>query len=244
MRSSISIALTLGLFLLLGPAPQADADTTTAVHMVLLEESTGTIVCESEPSGGPGGETGFVDDDCSASIGSHLKFAITIVVDADGVNAWSIDLAWDEQLQNALRMVSVSAPSSFSRGFENPNPPPTMIGYTVQPTPDSVVESSPTSPGLITQVSGGLTQDFNLTIADTSFRAAEVTFVVEGETGTDVQLGFFRTDGASMGNSASQFITPQFGSFAINAPEPSGTLLALASLSSLAILAHRRRRSD
>ncbi len=242
MRSSISIALTLGLFLLLGPAPQADADTTTAFHMVLLEESTGDISCASEPSGGPGG-TGYVDDDCTASNGSHLKFALTLVVDADGTNAWSIDLAWDELLQNALSLVSVTSPSSFSRGFENPNPPPTTIGYTVQ-VPTLEQQSSPILPGRINQVSGGLTQDFNLTISDTSFRAATVTFVVDGGTGTDLQLGFFRTDGASMGNSASQFITPQFGSFAINAPEPSGTLLALASLSSLAILAHRRRRSD
>jgi hypothetical protein len=242
MRSSISIALTLGLFLLLGPAPQADADTTTAFQMVLLEGSTGDIECSGEP-GGPG-ETGIVDGDCSASIGSHLKFAINLFVDAAGVNAWSIDLAWDEQLQNALRLVSVTAPSQFVRGFDNPNPPPATIGYTVQPTPESEQQSSPILPGLITQVSGGLTQDFNLTISETSFRAAKVTFVVDGEAGTDLQLGFFRTDGASMGNSASQFITPQFGSFAINAPEPSGTLLALASLSSLAILAHRRRRSD
>ena len=241
MRSSISIALTLGLFLLLGPAPQADADTTTAVHMVLLGDSTGGLECSGE-AGGPGG-TGFIDGDCSAEIGSHLKFALTVVVDEAGVNAWSIDLAWDQELQNALRLVKVNSPATFYAGFENPNPPPTIIGYTVQP-PTLEQESSPTDPGRINQVTGGLTQDFNLTISNTSFNAGTVTFVVDGTTATDLQLGFFRSDGASMGNSASQFITPQFGSFAINAPEPSGTLLALASLSSLAILAHRRRRSD
>ena len=240
MKSSISIALTLGLFLLLGSAPQADADS-TAIQLVLLDESTGNYVCSGTP-GGPGG-TGIVDGDCSANPGDTLKFAIAMVIDELGTNAWSIDLAWDEQLQNALDLQQVSSVTSFVKGFANPNPPPELIGYTGY-LPELVQHSEPTQAGRINQVTGATTQNLTLTISNTSFRAATVTFVVDGPAATDVQLGFFRTDGATMGSSASQFITPQFGSFAINAPEPSGTLLALASLSSLAILAHRRRRSD
>ena len=244
MRSSISIALTLGLFLLLGPAPQADADTTTAVHMVLLEGSTGNLVCSGAP-GGPGG-TGFVDGDCSANPGDHLKFAITMYADSAGVGAWSLDLAWDQQLQNALELVKVEPVTEFYRGFVDPGPPQVTIGYTFAPPGGTILQqdSSPTQEGRIEQITSGTPNILTDTISETSFRAATATFVVDGTTATDLQLGFYRTDGAVMSNSEYTFITPQFGSFAINAPEPSGTLLALASLSSLAILAHRRRRSD
>ena len=173
MRSSISIALTLGLFLLLGPAPQADADTTTAVHMVLLEGSTGNLVCSGAP-GGPGG-TGFVDGDCSANPGDHLKFAITMNVDSAGVGAWSLDLAWDQQLQNALELlVKVEPVTDFYRGFVDPGPPQVTIGYTFAPPGGTILQqdSSPTQEGRIEQITSGTPNVLTDTISETSFRAA------------------------------------------------------------------------
>ena len=160
-----------------------------------------------------------------------------------GTNSWSIDLAWDELLQDSLELVAAIPVTSFVRGFANPTPPPETIGYTALGL-EEVRESSASVTGKIDQITGAVTQDFNLTIANTSFRAGTVTFSVSKMDSTDIVLGFFRSDGAVMGSGASQFITPNFGSFAMVVPEPNGALLAIASLSSVAFLASRRRRSD
>ena len=110
------------------------------------------------------------------------------------------------QLQNALELVQhvSSRVTEFVTGdsCESQSSLATVtIGYTVRSSPVGLYSSKRvvlTEPGRIDQVtSGGLTQDLAIeTIADTSFRAATVTFVVEGMAPTDLQLGFFRTDGA------------------------------------------------
>ena len=266
MRSSILFALIVGLFLVVGPAPQTEAG--SSVHLVLLNAAE--YECEGDP-GGPTtfeagmlepAQTGVQDGACVAGLTDHLNFAITFdiapltpegcdpalpSVNPDscegGTNAWSIDLAWDEQLQSSLGLIAVHPTTSFTRGFENPTPPPEFIGYSSLDLGE-ITHSSASEAGRIDQVSGAVTQELPGMLNDTSFRAGTVTFEVLKTDATNLTLGFYRTDGAVMGDTASGFITPNFGAFSINAPEPSGTLLALASLSSVAFLASRRRRSD
>ncbi len=222
MRILNSFLLVAGMAFMLAVAPQASA---TSVNLVQLG---GSATCDVG--------TGV----CTGAAGDDIKFAITMVVDAAGVNAWSVDLGWDSALQNALTLDANTIPATFYRGFANPSPPPAQIGYTVQAV-GAIQHSSPTESGHVYQVTGGLTQDFNLTIANTSFRAGTATFTIDGTTQTDIALGFIRTDGADMGDSASQFITPTFGSWIINqAPEPGTTLLMGLGLLGLAIAGRRK----
>ena len=168
-------------------------------------------------SGAAGVRSGTIVNGVCDSFGNgdKLVFAVGFDVDGNGVNAWSVDLGWDASLNNVLTNDAVTPVTSFYRGFANPSPPPAQIGYTVQPTV-AIQQSTPTQGGHVYGVSGGLTQDFALTIANTSFIAASVTFTVDATIGgANLALGFLRTDGADMGNSASAFITPTFGSFHI-----------------------------
>ena len=178
----------------------------------------GTATCTS--GGGTGGE-----DVCTGAAGDTLTFATTMDIDAAGTNAWHIDLAWDQGLENALELTAVNPTTSFVNGFANPSPPPTTIGYNYVGIA-SVQESNAVQGGHVYGVTGAVAQDLSLTIASTSFRAGTVTFSIDTANQTAVSLGFFRTDGAVMGNSASQFITPGFGSWVINqVPEPGTSLL-------------------
>ena len=221
MRILNSFLLMAGMAFMLAVAPQASA---TSVNLVQIG---GTATCDV----GTG--------NCIGGIGTDIKFAITIDVDANGLNAWSVDLGWDSGLENALTLDGNTHPTAFYRGFGNPSPPPTTIGYTVQGEA-GFQASSPTHEGYVHGVTGGLTQDFALTISNTSFRAATATFSIDGTTQTNVTLGFMRSDGASMGNSASAFLTPAFGSWVINqAPEPGTTLLMGLGLVGLALAGRR-----
>ena len=168
-------------------------------------------------------------------------FSVNMDVGPAGVNAWSMDLAWDTDLQNSLTLDNASSTATFYNGFENPTPPPSHIGYNSLLI-TGVEQSSPINAGYINQVTGGTAQDLTLTISNTSFRAATTTFTVNGTAQTEIALGFFRTDGASMGNSASQFITPGFGAFRIGiVPEPGTSLLMGMGLFGLLIAGRSAR---
>ena len=229
---SFLVALLMALFLITvglpGSAFASDVD------LVPLSQ-TGSGACAA--GGGTGGE-----DVCVGAVSDTLAFATTMVIDAAGTNAWSIDLAWDQGLENAVNLVSVSPTTSFVRGFENPTPPPTHIGYSSLAL-GTVTESDATNAGRINQVTGAVTQDLTLMIANTSFRAGTATFSIGATNQTVLNFGFFRTDGAVMGNAASQFVTPTFGSWVINqAPEPGTTLLMGLGLFGLAFAARWNRR--
>ena len=216
----VLVAAPLSLLWLVASTAQA-----TDVNLAFLPAGTKTpaaggasitspsVTCSGgTPGTRPGTIVNGVCDDVIA--GDILVFGVDFQVDGAGLNAWSVDLDWDTGLQNSLTLDAVTPVATFYRGFANPSPPPAVIGYTVQATGASQ-QSSPTQGGYVHTVSGGLTQDFGLTIANTSFRAGTVTFNVNGTAETQLSLGFFRTDGASMGDSASQFITPSFGVFQI-----------------------------
>ena len=214
MRILSSLLLTVGMFFVLAAPQQASA---TDIGLVPIG---GTAVCTA--GSGTGGE-----DACTGTTGDSVIFAITMGIDAAGTNAWSIDLAWDQSLENALTLTAANPNASFS--FDNPTPPPASIGYTSLAL-GNLTESDATNAGLQEQVTGAIAQDLTLTVASTSFRAGTVTFGIDSTDETNVALGFFRTDGAVMGNSASQFITPTFGSWVINqvpesGPEPGTSLL-------------------
>ena len=222
MRILNSFLLMAGMAFVLAVAPQASA---TSVDLVQIG---GTATCDSG--------TGV----CTGAVGDTMRFAITMDVDSDGVNAWSLDLAWDSGLQNALTLDAHAAPASFYRGFVDPGPPPTTIGYTVLGS-TGTQQSSPTETGYVRQVAGGIAQVLTDTISDTSFRAGTATFTIDGTVQSNVALGFFLGDGNAMGNSASTFITPNFGSWIINqTPEPGTTFLMGLGLLGLALAGRRK----
>ena len=97
----------------------------------------------------------------------------------------------------------------------DPGPPPTTIGYTVLVS-TAMQQSSSEDVGYVRQVAGGIAQVLTDTISDTSFRAGTVTFTIDTVNQAEVALGFFLGDGNAMGNSASDFITPDFGEFVLN----------------------------
>ena len=93
MRILNSFLLMAGMAFVLAVAPQASA---TSVDLVQIG---GTATCDSG--------TGV----CTGAVGDTMRFAITMDVDSDGVNAWSLDLAWDSGLQNALTLDAHAAPA-------------------------------------------------------------------------------------------------------------------------------------
>ena len=60
----------------------------------------------------------------------------------------------------------------------------------------------------------------------------------------DIEVGFFRTDGAAMSDSASNFITPNFGSFNVDSvPEPGTSLLMGMGVLGLILAGRANRKS-
>ena len=233
MRILSSFVLMAGMVFVLAAPQQA------AASSVGLAPIGGTAVCTS--GGGDAGE-----DVCTGGVGDTLTLAISMSIDAAGTNAWSIDLAWDQGLENALNLTAANPATTYVRGFANPSPPPTTIGYTALALGD-VTESDASTTGLAEQATGAIAQDLTLTIANTSFRAGTATFSITSTDETTLALGFFRTDGAVMGSSASAFITPGFGSWVINQvpegiPEPGTSLLMGLGMLGLAIAGRRNRR--
>ena len=231
MRILSSFVLMAGMVFVLAAPQQAAA---SSIDLVPIG---GSATCTA--GSGTGGE-----DACTGGVGDTLNFAITMTIDAVGTNAWSIDLAWDQGLENALDVTAANPATTYVRGFANPSPPPAIIGYTALPGDLVTQESDAGQEGHHWSMAGGIAQDLTLTIANTSFRAGTATFSIGSTDETTITLGFFRTDGAVMGSSASAFITPGFGSWVINqVPEPGTSLLMGLGLLGL-VMGGRTTRSQ
>ena len=131
------------------------------------------------------------------------------------MNAWNVDLGWDASLNKCVdghrRNARRHAFTAVSRTRARPR---RQIGYTVEATRTHHSRAPRPKAAHVHTVSGGRTHDFDLTIANTSFVGATVTFTVDATIGgANLALGFLRTDGASMGNSASAIHYPQFRFF-------------------------------
>ena len=240
MRTLKSIALTASLAMVLGVAGQASA--TSSVDLVYLGGATGGAPCSNG--------TDFVD--ClHTNVSDEIAFAIVLSVDAGGVSAWGFDLLWDTDGEDELDLVIVKQRASIAFSTPNPSPPPDTLSlgnYNVLPI-EAPVESTPGNFGHVynfAAVSPSITGPF---IASTSFRIGVVKFHVNGNVnksqGADIELTFLRTDGSSaMGNSIFQFITPNFGSFAIDSvPEPGTSLLMGMGVLGLILAGRASRKS-
>ena len=217
--------LAVAAFLLF--AAGASVTKATSVDLIFNPNLAGNAIASATPCTGDAGPSGpliplptFKNGVCADLIpGDQIAFAISITVDGAGVNAWSLDMQWDSSLTNALTLFNHLAPGSFYRGFQDPGPPPFTVGYTVLAS-TGVQQSSATEVGFVRQVAGGIAQVLTDTISDTSFRAGTVTFTIDTVNQAEIALGFFLGDGNAMGNSASDFITPDFGGFVISPAEP------------------------
>ena len=215
--------LAVAAFLLF--AAGASVTKATSVDLIFNPNMAGNAIASATPCTGDAGPSGpqiplptFKNGVCADLIpGDRIAFAISITVDEAGVNAWSLDMQWDSSLTNALTLFSHAPPSTFYRGFLA-GVPPEQIGYQVLAS-TGLQQSSATEVGFVRQVAGGITDNFNNTISDTSFRAGTVTFDIDTVDQAEIALGFFLGDGNGMGNSASAFITPDFGGFVVS-PAP------------------------
>lgn len=162
---------------------------------------------------------------CSVEAGDKLKLALSLEVQDGGVNAWSFDLLWDGHFPK-LEANKLTPRSSFR--FDNPTPPPLHISYstcTLTFCPPELHQSTPDFHGFYLKVSEATAADLNRVVYNTSFRLGTVTFTVKARDPaessdfiTTVETGFLRTDGAAMGNAASEFITPDFGKMIFHSP--------------------------
>ena len=134
---SSRVLLVVGMLFMLAAPHQSDASS------ILLTPAPADAftVAACAAGGGTGGE-----DVCVGAVNDVLRFGIALVIDSAGTNAWSIDLAWDSSLQDALTYSALNSASSLV--FPNPTPPPTSINYNVQGTAGEQ-QSSPSQEGHI-----------------------------------------------------------------------------------------------
>ena len=218
-KSSAMLAMATFIFFAAG----ASVTKATSVNLIFNPGAPGNNIVHGTPcsgtAGGAGG-LGIVNGVCdNLQPGDKIVFAVSLDVDgitidppAGGINAWSLDLVWDSSLKNVLTLDNAAPPLSYS--FVNPSPPPATISYTGYAVV-ATQQSDDTQAGYAHGVTAATTNVLTLTAADISFRGSSVTFTVDSTDQASIALGFFRTDGAVMGNSLSHMITPNFGQFVI-----------------------------
>ena len=248
MRSAFLIALSATFALLVA----AQAGATTSVDLIYLDGSS--VVDQSSCSG---------DEGCVQAVpGDTVRFAVTMDVDTAGLAAYGFDIVWDADCHpgvgdpetgvfcdptgmNTLNFSNFKARSSLVFATPNPTPPPDTLALGNYNILDnfSTQESDATQVGFIDAWDATSVKITGPFIASTSFRLGIVAVEVvltDGESA--VQPIFFRSDGAAMGNSMFQFITPNWGDGTVRVPEPGMTMLILTGLSALGLLALRSRR--
>jgi len=238
MRTLTSLALAASLAMVLGVAGQASA--LNSVGLVFLGGATGDPNCSVNPA--PCVHTNSSD---------IIRFAIVITVDANGLGAFGLDLRWDADGEDELDFASATQRASLLFKTPNPSPPPdtlALASYTVSSANFASTESTAGNAGYLMgfdAFSASITGPF---IANVSFRIGTVAFHVNGNVnnnaGADIEMGFFRTDGAAMSDSASNFITPNFGSFNVDSvPEPGTSLLMGMGVLGLILAGRANRKS-
>jgi hypothetical protein len=250
MRTLTSIALAASLALVLGVAGQASA--LSSVDLVFLGGATGDAPCtngtDATPGPGPGAGTG----DCVHTNSSDtIRFAIVVSIDSLGLSTYSFDLRWDLDGQDELDLVSVTRRNTIVFPTPNPTPPPDTLAladYTVFGQLD-VADSTPGVSGRADAWAAYSASPTGPYIANTSFRVGTIAFHVNGnvnnDPGADIVLGFFQTDGPVFQESTFfNFITPNFGTFAVDSmPEPGTSLLMGMGVLGLILAGRASRKS-
>lgn len=239
MRTLKAIALTASLAMVLGVAGQASA--TPSLDLVYLGGATGGEPCTN----------GIAGVDCLHTNESDIiTFKLVLTVDTLGVTAWGFDIRWDADGEDELDLVNYQQRQNIFFSAPNPTPPPDTIELgNYNPTgPTFIVESAPGSDGHIYGIDATSISITGPFIHNVSFRLGIVSFHVNGNVnknpGADIETGFFRGDGNAMGDDQFNFITPNFGSFAIDSvPEPGTSLLMGMGVLGLILAGRASRKS-
>lgn len=238
MRSPRSLPLAVSFAAaLLCVATRADA--VSSVELVYLGGATGTDACTNGTDATPG-NPGLGSGNCvTARAGDALRFAIAVDVDSLGMSAYSFGLRWDADLENELDLVSARSRATLE------GVPAIPFTYLYLFHSGSEQESSAIQEGHVHEYTAVPVEVTGPYLPNTSFRVGVIAFQVNGNVnrsaGPDIELGFF-PEGV-FGDMNLNNVTPNFGSFSIDAqtiPEPQSLVLACTGLAALALVRRRQ----
>jgi len=183
-----------------------------------------------------------------AASGDTLTLAVYITAGTEGLSSYGISIEFDSALLNQLNVVGTAEyglkptvtctpfPSCF---FDTP----TMAPFT--PGVSSVIESTTSAPGFVYTFEAG-TLGNGLLASFGAFQIGEIMFSVNPSVvtdGPDVLSGFFNVGADGAYDNASQPVTMNFNSAAVDAfaPEPGTATLLCLGLVGLAVAGRRSR---